>query len=167
MFAFAWTEKPVFGCWICRPGELPTVLKLHHNEVPKPVVQCTDHMCPIQVHWHVKQNYKQYWRVKITINNLNYVTNYSDWNLVVLHPNLENITQVFSFNYKPLNVYGNLSKCIYKFLSIFPRFLHVRFLILVRVCFRRHGVVLREKVLQWHASAIRWEWECSNRSVAG
>ncbi|XP_057428485.1 COBRA-like protein 1 isoform X2 [Lotus japonicus] len=76
---------------------------------PAPVVQCTNHMCPIRVHWHVKQSYKEYWRVKITITNLNFVRNYSHWNLVVLHPNLRNITQVFSFNYESLPSYGNLN----------------------------------------------------------
>ncbi|XP_009776069.1 COBRA-like protein 6 isoform X1 [Nicotiana sylvestris] len=88
-------------------GELPPVLQLDHNEPPKPVVQCSQHMCPIQIHWHVKQSYTKYWRVKMTIRNLNYVKNYSQWNLVVLHPNLRSVTQVFSFNYKPLNQYGD------------------------------------------------------------
>ncbi|PHT63735.1 COBRA-like protein 7 [Capsicum annuum] len=39
----------------------------------------------------------------MTIRNFNYVRNYSQWNLVVLHPNLRIVTQVFSFNYKPLD----------------------------------------------------------------
>lgn len=67
-------------------------------------------MCPIRVHWHVKQSYKEYWRVKITITNLNFVKNYSSWSLVVQHPNLRSVTQLFSFNYHPLNTYGNISK---------------------------------------------------------
>ncbi|KAK4487633.1 hypothetical protein RD792_005716 [Penstemon davidsonii] len=98
-----------------KPGELPpTQQQLSpHNDPPKPVVQCSDFMCPVKVHWHVKQSYKEYWRVKITVTNLNYVKNYSEWNLVVLHPNLSNVTQVFSFNYKPLNIYGNMSKHIF------------------------------------------------------
>ncbi|KAK4401977.1 COBRA-like protein 6 [Sesamum angolense] len=97
------------GAECVKPGKLPPVLQLEHNEPPKPVVQCSDHMCPIRVHWHVKLSYTQYWRVKITVTNLNYVKNYSEWNLVVLHPNLRSVTQVFSFNYKPLNVYGNIN----------------------------------------------------------
>ncbi|KAK6136522.1 hypothetical protein DH2020_029758 [Rehmannia glutinosa] len=97
------------GSQCLNPGESPPVLQLQHNESPKPLVQCSHHMCPIQVHWHIKQSYTQYWRVKITVKNLNYVKNYSAWNLVVLHPNLRNVTQVFSFNYKPLNVYGNIN----------------------------------------------------------
>ncbi|KAL3839163.1 hypothetical protein ACJIZ3_023754 [Penstemon smallii] len=94
-----------------KPGELPPTLQQlsPHNEAPKAVVQCSDFMCPVKVHWHVKQSYKEYWRVKITVTNLNYVKNYSEWNLVVLHPNLSNVTQVFSFNYKPLNTYGNIN----------------------------------------------------------
>ncbi|KZV30900.1 COBRA-like protein 6-like, partial [Dorcoceras hygrometricum] len=98
------------GSSIClRPGDLPPVLQLQANEQPRPVVQCSQHMCPIQVHWHVKQSYREYWRVKITVQNLNYVKNYSQWNLVALHPNLQNVTQVFSFNYKPLNQYGDIN----------------------------------------------------------
>ncbi|CAA0841517.1 COBRA-like protein 1 [Striga hermonthica] len=97
------------GSSCLKPGEMPPVLQLPHNEPPKPLVQCSIHMCPIQVHWHIKQSYKEYWRVKITVNNLNFAKNYSDWNMVVLHPNLKNVTQVFSFNYKPLNVYGDIN----------------------------------------------------------
>ncbi|KAL5987897.1 COBRA-like protein 1 [Asimina triloba] len=70
-----------------------------------PMVQCTNHMCPIQVHWHVKLNYKEYWRVKITVTNLNYGKNYSMWNLVVQHPNFDNLKKVYSFNYKSPNPY--------------------------------------------------------------
>ncbi|KAL3620836.1 hypothetical protein CASFOL_035748 [Castilleja foliolosa] len=85
--------------------ESPPVLQLPNNEQPKPLVRCSNHMCPIQVHWHVKQGYTLYWRVKITVHNLNYVQNYSDWNLVMIHPNFNNITQIFSFNYKPLDIF--------------------------------------------------------------
>ncbi|GMH27235.1 hypothetical protein Nepgr_029078 [Nepenthes gracilis] len=74
-----------------------------------PLVQCTSHMCPIRVHWHVKLNYKEYWRVKITITNFNYGMNYSQWNLVVQHPNFDNLTQIFSFNYKSLTPYSTIN----------------------------------------------------------
>lgn len=67
-------------------------------------------MCPIRVHWHVKLNYKEYWRVKITITNFNYRMNYTQWNLVVQHPNFDNLTQLFSFQYKSLTPYAGLSK---------------------------------------------------------
>eukprot|EP00262_Sarcandra_glabra_P000812 TRINITY_DN10888_c0_g2_i2.p1 TRINITY_DN10888_c0_g2~~TRINITY_DN10888_c0_g2_i2.p1 ORF type:complete len:457 (+),score=21.27 TRINITY_DN10888_c0_g2_i2:157-1527(+) len=70
-----------------------------------PLVQCTSHMCPIRVHWHVKLNYKEYWRVKITITNFNYRMNYTQWNLVAQHPNFDNLTKIFSFNYKSLTPY--------------------------------------------------------------
>ncbi|XP_022727669.1 COBRA-like protein 1 isoform X1 [Durio zibethinus] len=70
-----------------------------------PLVQCTSHMCPVRIHWHVKLNYKEYWRVKITITNFNYNMNYTQWNLVVQHPNFDNLTQIFSFNYKSLTPY--------------------------------------------------------------
>ncbi|KAK0584943.1 hypothetical protein LWI29_021211 [Acer saccharum] len=74
-----------------------------------PLVQCTNHMCPIRVHWHVKLNYKEYWRVKVTITNFNYNMNYTQWNLVVQHPNFNNLTTVFSFNYKSLNPYASIN----------------------------------------------------------
>ncbi|XLU54933.1 hypothetical protein S245_049581, partial [Arachis hypogaea] len=31
-----------------------------------PLVQCTSHMCLIRVHSHIKLQYKEYWRIKIT-----------------------------------------------------------------------------------------------------
>ena len=75
----------------------------------EPLVECTcstSHTCPVKINWHVKQNNKDYWRVKITITNLNFRMNYTEWNLVVQHPNFDNITQLFGVNYKPLTPYG-------------------------------------------------------------
>lgn len=77
-----------------------------------PLLQCTHHMCPIRVHWHVKLNYKDYWRVKVAVTNFNYRLNYSQWTLVAQHPNLNNVTQVFSFDYKPLVAYESISECL-------------------------------------------------------
>ncbi|KAL0357346.1 UNVERIFIED_CONTAM: protein COBRA [Sesamum calycinum] len=74
-----------------------------------PLVQCTSHMCPVRIHWHVKINYKEYWRVKIAITNFNYRMNYTQWNLVAQHPNFDNLTQIFSFNYEPLTPYGSIN----------------------------------------------------------
>uniref|UniRef100_A0A0D3GTA0 COBRA-like protein n=1 Tax=Oryza barthii TaxID=65489 RepID=A0A0D3GTA0_9ORYZ len=74
-----------------------------------PLLQCTQHMCPVRVHWHVKLNYKEYWRAKITIVNFNYRMNYTGWTLVAQHPNLDNITEVFSFDYKPVVSYGSIN----------------------------------------------------------
>ncbi|KAL6878525.1 hypothetical protein ACP4OV_012695 [Aristida adscensionis] len=74
-----------------------------------PLLQCTSHMCPIRVHWHVKLNYKDYWRAKIAITNFNYRMNYTQWTLVAQHPNLDNVTEVFSFQYKPLLPYGTIN----------------------------------------------------------
>ncbi|KAL0422010.1 UNVERIFIED_CONTAM: protein COBRA [Sesamum latifolium] len=75
-----------------------------------PLVQCTSHMCAVRIHWHIKINYKEYWRVKIAITNFNYRMNYTQWNLVAQHPNFDNLTQIFSFNYEPLTPYGSISK---------------------------------------------------------
>lgn len=84
-----------------------------------PLLQCTHHMCPIRVHWHVKLNYKAYWRVKISITNFNYRMNYTEWTLVAQHPNLNNVTQVFSFGYKPLLPYESISKSFASQASLF------------------------------------------------
>ncbi|CAN1839135.1 COBRA-like protein 4 [Linum perenne] len=73
------------------------------------MLQCTHHMCPVRVHWHIKTNYKEYWRAKISITNFNYRMNYTLWTLVVQHPNLNNVTQVFSFGYKPLVPYESIN----------------------------------------------------------
>ncbi|EMS35744.1 hypothetical protein TRIUR3_29086 [Triticum urartu] len=66
-------------------------------------------MCPIQVHWHIKKSYREYWRVKMTVNNFNTLKNFSDWNLLVQHPGMQNLTKVFSFNHHPLVQYGTIS----------------------------------------------------------
>ncbi|KAK8265932.1 hypothetical protein V6Z12_D12G210700 [Gossypium hirsutum] len=63
----------------------------------------------VMVHWHVKLNYKDYWRVKIAIMNFNYRMNYTQWTLVAQHPNLNSVTQVFSFDYKPLVPYESMT----------------------------------------------------------
>ncbi|WOH09795.1 hypothetical protein DCAR_0729254 [Daucus carota subsp. sativus] len=67
-----------------------------------PLVQCTSHMCPVQVHWHLKLNDKGHWRANVSVTNFNYRMNYTQWNMVVQHPNFVNMTQIFSFNYKLL-----------------------------------------------------------------
>nr|CAB3458554.1 unnamed protein product [Digitaria exilis] len=80
-----------------------------HRDMEAPLLQCTTHMCPVRVHWHVKLNYKEYWRAKIAITNFNYRMNYTQWTLVAQHPNLDNITEVFSFDYKPVVAYGSIN----------------------------------------------------------
>ncbi|KAL9231280.1 hypothetical protein vseg_006526 [Gypsophila vaccaria] len=89
------------------------LLKMEGVHTPKkdnsPLLQCTQHMCPIRVHWHIKVNYVGYWRVKISITNFNYRKNFTQWTLVVQHPNMRNVTQVFSFEYKPLLPYGSIN----------------------------------------------------------
>ncbi|XP_031128718.1 COBRA-like protein 6 [Ipomoea triloba] len=119
----AFYNKTIVSCPICtcgcegqpgsakclKAGEQPPVVQLQHYSPPRAIVQCTKHMCPIRVHWHVKLSYTQHWRVKITITNYNFAKNFSQWNLVVLHPNLGKVTRVFSFNYRPLNQYGDIN----------------------------------------------------------
>lgn len=83
------------------------------NTLQPPLRWCTRHMCPIRVHWHVNLNYKEYWRVNITLWNFNYKMNYTNWTLVAQHPNFDNVTQVFGFNYKSLTPYGSISRYIF------------------------------------------------------
>lgn len=66
-------------------------------------------MCPIRVHWHVKANYRAYWRVRIAVTNFKYRMNYTQWTLVAQHPNLNKLANVSSFLYKPL-IHYNTSK---------------------------------------------------------
>ncbi|TQD84498.1 hypothetical protein C1H46_029933 [Malus baccata] len=97
------------GAKCVKPGDELQLPGERETEEPSPLVTCTRHMCPIGIHWHVKESYKEYWRVKITITNYNFVKNYSDWTLVVQHPNLQSLTQLFSFNYHPLGQFGNIN----------------------------------------------------------
>ncbi|CAI8594220.1 unnamed protein product [Vicia faba] len=91
---------------------LASVVNNSGNNSIAPLVRCTSHMCPIRVHWHIKLNYREYWRVKVTINNFNYRMNYSDWNLVVQHPNFDNLTRIFSFNYESVIPYGSINDTV-------------------------------------------------------
>ncbi|KAK3406402.1 hypothetical protein EUGRSUZ_K02541 [Eucalyptus grandis] len=96
----------------CIPSDSKLLHKAGVNTPRKdntPLLQCTHHMCPIRVHWHVKLNYKDYWRVKIAITNFNYRLNHTQWTLVAQHPNLNSITRVFSFDYKPLIAYESIN----------------------------------------------------------
>ncbi|CAL5402228.1 unnamed protein product [Camellia sinensis] len=70
------------------------------------IVQCTDHMCPLRVHWHLKNNYKDQWRLKLTISNYNYGKSYSDWNVVVQHPGFSQSAITYSFNSTVLPTVG-------------------------------------------------------------
>jgi len=94
-----------FSLWKCR--KVSEILKEGEG---KPLLKCRPHLCPVGVHWHIKYNYKGYWRVKITIFNFEYRMKYTQWSLVVQHPNLNNVSQVYSFNYMPLPSYESISK---------------------------------------------------------
>ncbi|XP_077246053.1 COBRA-like protein 1 [Tasmannia lanceolata] len=74
------------------------------------IIRCTNHMCPIRVHWHVKTNYREYWRVKLTISNYNFGTNYSDWNLMIQHPGFSQKFMSYSFNSTTLDSLGYAGK---------------------------------------------------------
>ncbi|XP_031392670.1 protein COBRA-like isoform X2 [Punica granatum] len=102
------------GCVDPNSPHLASVVSGSGRNNINPLVQCTSHMCPVRVHWHVKVNYKEYWRVKVTITNFNYNMNYSQWNLVIQHPNFDNLTQSFSFNYNFLTPYASISRSLWK-----------------------------------------------------
>ncbi|KAJ6417015.1 hypothetical protein OIU84_002830 [Salix udensis] len=90
----------------CVNPKSPNVPVPGQKNIITPLVQCTSHMCPIKIQWHLKLNYKDFWRVRITIRNLNYHMNYNQWNLVVQHPNFDNLTQVFGSKYKALTLHS-------------------------------------------------------------
>ncbi|KAJ9545668.1 hypothetical protein OSB04_025375 [Centaurea solstitialis] len=69
-------------------------------------VRCSDHMCPIRVHWHIKTNYMDHWRVKLTVTNLNYDKNYTNWNVLVNHPGFGPSAMSYSFNSTLLHTAG-------------------------------------------------------------
>ncbi|KAL9226499.1 hypothetical protein vseg_002306 [Gypsophila vaccaria] len=96
------TTCPTCSCG-CRQNNITNC-----DPTNSPVRQCTSHMCPIRVHWHIKDSYKTHWRVKVTISNFGR-SNLTYWTLVLQHPNLSNITQVLSFNYNPLLTYDSIN----------------------------------------------------------
>lgn len=90
------------------------------------ILYCTRDMCPVKIHWHIKTNYKEYWRVKVTITNRDFSRNFTQWTLTLQHPNFDNFTEAFSFNYKGLNPYGIYSsKCHSNDLIVPIRFGHL------------------------------------------
>ncbi|KAG8638984.1 protein COBRA-like [Manihot esculenta] len=93
----------------CVNSDAPHLASVVSSGKPEttPLVQCTGHMCPIRVHWHVKLDHKQYWQVEVTVTNFKYKMNYTQWNIVVQHPNSDNLTQLFSF--KSLTPYDGLN----------------------------------------------------------
>ncbi|KAM0025720.1 hypothetical protein Hdeb2414_s0021g00577881 [Helianthus debilis subsp. tardiflorus] len=104
------TTCPQCSCG-CRPADKKTLSCISGSSSSEFInaldaVRCTDHMCPLRVHWHVKTNYADHWRVKLTVTNLNYNRNYSNWNLVVHHPGFSQPTTTFSFNTTLLHTDG-------------------------------------------------------------
>ncbi|XP_037455055.1 COBRA-like protein 7 [Triticum dicoccoides] len=108
---FTFYSSVVVECPRCICGACPVTSMAPQCKGPKaePAARCTGHMCPIQVHWHIKKSYREYWRVKMTVNNFNTLKNFSDWNLLVQHPGMQNLTEVFSFNHHPLVQYGTIN----------------------------------------------------------
>lgn len=69
-------------------------------------MSCSPDGCPVGIHYHLKVNYKEYWRAKVTITNRNMHINYTDWTLALEHPAFTNFTQVFSWQYRAVQPYG-------------------------------------------------------------
>ncbi|XP_030527574.1 COBRA-like protein 5 [Rhodamnia argentea] len=54
---------------------------------PKSPVQCTNHMCPVSINWHLLSRSKGSVRwFEVSISNLNRRANYTDWILMIQHP---------------------------------------------------------------------------------
>ncbi|XP_060963715.1 COBRA-like protein 1 [Cannabis sativa] len=86
-------DKSTDSCMSMREGS-----HLSSSNSVNNIVKCSDHMCPVRVHWHVKTNYMNHWKVKLTVSNYNYQRNYTDWNVLVQHPSLRQLEKAYSFN---------------------------------------------------------------------
>ncbi|KAL2460013.1 COBRA-like protein 2 [Abeliophyllum distichum] len=96
------TSCPSCSCGCKVADRLPTSC-IRDGSIPSnlpddDIVKCTDHMCPLRIHWHIENNYMNHWRVKLTVSNYNYGKNYSDWNVLVQHPGFGQPATVYSFN---------------------------------------------------------------------
>ncbi|XP_027357016.1 COBRA-like protein 1 [Abrus precatorius] len=80
-------------------------------------IECTNHMCPIRIHWHFMNNYMNQWRVKLTVSNYNYNRNYSNWNVLAQHPGFTQKATTYSFNSTILPAVG-LKDGVYLFWGI-------------------------------------------------
>eukprot|EP00270_Netrium_digitus_P013917 TRINITY_DN4677_c0_g1_i1.p1 TRINITY_DN4677_c0_g1~~TRINITY_DN4677_c0_g1_i1.p1 ORF type:complete len:458 (-),score=82.74 TRINITY_DN4677_c0_g1_i1:304-1677(-) len=67
---------------------------------------CSPDGCPVSIHFHLKVNYKSYWRAKLTVINRSLYTNYTGWNLAMEHPGLTNLTEVFSWHVQQIQPFG-------------------------------------------------------------
>eukprot|EP00271_Cylindrocystis_brebissonii_P014352 TRINITY_DN35681_c0_g1_i1.p1 TRINITY_DN35681_c0_g1~~TRINITY_DN35681_c0_g1_i1.p1 ORF type:complete len:460 (-),score=51.62 TRINITY_DN35681_c0_g1_i1:1375-2754(-) len=74
---------------------------------------CSPDGCPVSIHYHLKENYYDYWRAKITITNRDLYQNWSNWNLVVEHPNFANFTEAFSFNASQITPFDQNTTAIF------------------------------------------------------
>ncbi|KAF6161966.1 hypothetical protein GIB67_020022, partial [Kingdonia uniflora] len=90
------TSCPLCSCGCKQADE--TALVCNSSNVARSELQCTDHMCPVGVHWHIKTNYREHWRVKMTVSNYNLGVNYTDWNVLVQHPGFNKSSLTYSFN---------------------------------------------------------------------
>ncbi|KAJ7530700.1 hypothetical protein O6H91_14G015600 [Diphasiastrum complanatum] len=100
--------EDVFAQSTSSANQRPGASAIIQNQAPPTLLYCSMDMCPIHIHWHVKTNYVDYWRAKVSIIN-RHVKNYTMWNLVVQHPNFNNLTETFSFQYKGLTSYGAIN----------------------------------------------------------
>ncbi|KAH6780126.1 hypothetical protein C2S52_011363 [Perilla frutescens var. hirtella] len=96
------TPCPSCSCG-CRIADQSANSCISEDEIPSTIpdadlVKCTDHMCPLRIHWHIKNNYVTHWKVKLTVSNYHYGRNYSDWNVVVQHPGFTQSLASSGFN---------------------------------------------------------------------
>ncbi|KAI3447974.1 hypothetical protein Pfo_004639 [Paulownia fortunei] len=95
----------------CRPADQPETSCIREgvfppNLVDADIVQCTDHMCSLRIHWRIKNNYLSHWRVKLTVSNYHYGRKYSDWNVLVQHPGFGQPASAYGFNSTTLPTVG-------------------------------------------------------------
>ncbi|PON54955.1 COBRA-like protein [Trema orientale] len=96
------TSCPTCSC-SCQNQTHSCSTKNHDRLVSK--IECTDHMCPVNINWHVmskvEENHER--KIRVTISNLNYARNYPDWIVLVEHPALGYSTGVIHANHRFLS----------------------------------------------------------------
>ncbi|CAI5950578.1 unnamed protein product [Closterium sp. NIES-64] len=98
---------------VCVPtgGKVPYLMSTPSGDglelkTDQTAMECSPDGCPISIHYHFKQNYEGFWRAKITIINRSLWDNHTNWNVVVEHPNMGNLTDVFSWKAENILPYG-------------------------------------------------------------
>ncbi|KAJ0988841.1 hypothetical protein J5N97_007197 [Dioscorea zingiberensis] len=65
-------------------------------------VKCTNHMCPVQINWHLKSQSKDNWGARVSITNYNHRSEISNWATLLHLPQSNHLMKITQANHKPL-----------------------------------------------------------------